>query len=320
MKMLSKYFIIAPLFVASALFFSSCTDKESYDVTGSSQNIVFINTQAWSPVNVNNGFLFNVEKTPLGNTLQNADQIQAKFTVQCTHPASEDITVKLEADNSDIPSGYIKLPNGMSLKLDRAELVIPKGSTIAKDSVTISIDKEQIALFDTGMYMAPVKIASVSNAASSNSYKSACFVINTAYTNCINNTTSLAGTSAARTGWTATIDNVDQANKFFDGNTRTYTQVATFPFSLEVDLASVHNNIVGFAFTMYSASYAMASANVYTSETGKDNYKLQGKVSFVRTASQYIKFYEKVNARYVKIEVLAPANTSVVLAEFYTYQ
>lgn len=326
MKILLKYKnLVAGLAIAiTALSFASCNDKDSYDVTGSTKNVVFINTQTWSPVNVNNGFLFDIEKTPIGSTIQKASKIEAKFTIQCTHPANEDITVKFEADDSAIPSGYKKLPNGVSLKMDRTELTITKGATIAKDSITVSIDTEQIGLFEAGAYMAPVKIVSSNKAELSSSYSSASLVINTVFTN-IKNISLPTGTATTnKTGWVAKANGAD-APVFVDGLTTStnYFTVTSFPLTLEVDLASVQSNISGFAVRYSNQNYSSVGiAEIYTSNTSVDNYTFQGKVTYSRTQTQYASFVQAVNARYIKIVIAAPYSTTngLRLQEFYIYQ
>lgn len=328
MKMLSKYkYALSGLVIAiSALFLASCEDKESFDVEGSSDNIVFINNQSWSPINIKNGFLFNIEKTPLGNTLLNAEKIEGKFTIQCTQEAKEDIIVKFETDNSVIPDGYTKLPNGVVLKMDKSELVIKKGAKIANDSITISIDvaSGQLENFDLGSCMAPVKIASV-NSAKVSEFKSACLVIKTAYNNIKSATVPGGAVSNDKTGWIANV-NGSSTNLIVDGVTTStnYYAANSFPLDLEIDMGAVQSNILGLQVRYSNQNYSsVGKVEVYSSTTNStDGYTLQGAVTLSRAQLQYVSFIGAIDARYIKLKIASPYSTSYGLRiqEFYIYQ
>ncbi len=210
MKMFLKYknFIVC-LIVAISL--QSCSDDEKYDVVGSTQNMVFINTQQFSPVGVTNGFWFDIQNTTVSKSWVNGDIVEGKFTVQCTHAAANDIVVKFEIDNSLLVEGYNAFPSGVALQMNRDELVIPKGAMIANDSITISIDASKVNLFDMESYMASVKIVSANNTPLSSSESSASLVVRGIYNNCSTNTTTVpSGTTATRTGWTAVAAETDR--------------------------------------------------------------------------------------------------------------
>ena len=298
----------------------SCSDDETYDVVGSAENKVFINTQSWSPINTpKNGFLFNVTNTPVGSMIADADKIEVKFAVQCTHKASSDIHVKFELDNALITEGYAALPDGVTLTMDKTALTIPEGATMSSDSITISVSNDDLDLLTVGQYMAPVKIVSVTNAKVSDNLTSAYLLVKTTYTNCVDHATSVPGTAAARTGWKATVNGADQAKKLFDNSKNTYFYGSNF--TLEVDLAAVHENITGLVMGYYSQSYSMGSADIYTSDTDTDHYELQGSPTFPRSTPQYVQFYKSVRARFVKIVVTSGTSTSgVAISEFNVFQ
>jgi hypothetical protein len=298
----------------------SCSDDETYDVMGSAENKVYINTQSWNPVNApKNSMVFNVTNTPAGSIIANAEKIEIRFGVQCTHPATTDILVKFELDNSLITSGYNAFPEGVTRSMDKTELIIPKGATMSSDSITISVSNDDLDLLTVGQYMAPVKIVSVTNAKVSDNLTDAYLLVKTTYTNCIDQAASASGTAAARTGWKATVNGADQANKLFDNSRNTYFYGSNF--TLEVDLGAVHENITGLVMDYYSQSYSMGSADIYTSDTDTDHYELQGSPTFPRNTPQYVQFYKTVKARYVKIVVTSGASTSgVAVTEFNVYQ
>ncbi|MEL7587183.1 MAG: DUF1735 domain-containing protein [Prolixibacteraceae bacterium] len=302
------------------LLIQSCNDDEQFDVTGSRENKVYLNIQSWGPVDApKNSVVFNVTNTPVGSIIANADKIETKFAVQCTHAAASDIVVRFEIDNSLIADGYSALPNGVTVTMDKSELVIPKGSTVSADSITVSVGNDNLGLLTTGQYMAPVKIVSLTNAQLSDNLTAAFLLVRTSYTNCIDQATSVPGTAAGRTGWKATVNGTDQGNRLFDNNRSTYFYGNNF--TLEVDLGTVYENITGLALGYYSRSYSMRSATVYTSVTGTDNYEFQGSPAFPSATPQYVRFYNPVRARYVKIVVLSGYSASgVAMSEFSAYQ
>lgn len=319
-KLLNLRFTAFWFALIGTLLIQSCSDDEIFDVVGSAENKVYLNTQSWSPVNApKNSMVFNVTNTPEGSIIANAEKIEIRFGVQCTHPATTDILVRFEPDNSLITTGYKVFPDGVKRTMDKTELTIPKGATMSRDSITISVSKDDLGLLTVGQYMAPVKIASVTNAKASDNLTSAYLLVKTTYTNCVDQATSVPGTAAVRTGWKAAVNGADQANKLFDNNRNTYFYGSNF--TLEVDLGSVHENITGLGMGYYSQSYSMGSADIYTSDTDADHYELQGSPTFARSTPQYVQFYKTVKARYIKIVVTSGTSASgVAISEFNVYQ
>lgn len=308
--------------VIGVFLLQSCSSDETYDVIGSTENKVYINTQSWNPINIpKNSFLFTVINTPIGSIIANTDKIEIKFVVQCTHTALSDINVKFEFDNSLISDGYATLPSGVALNMDKTDLTISKGASVSNDSITISIDSDDLDFLEVGTYMAPVKISSVTNAKLSDNLMSAYVIVETTFSNCIDMATSVSGTAADRTGWIATVDDVDQGSKLFDNNNSTYYLGGNF--TLEVDLGTVHENITGLMMDFYAWYYAMGSANIYTSATTTNDYELQGKPTFSDSTPQYVNFYGPVDARFIKIEVTSPSYSDsygTAIIEFNLYQ
>lgn len=304
----------------SGLLITSCNNDELFDVMGSKENKVYLNTQSWGPVDApKNSVVFNVTNTPVGSIIANADKIETKFAVQCTHAAASDIVIRFETDNSLIADGYSALPNGVRVTMDKSELLIPKGSTVSGDSITVSVSSDNLGLLIPGQYMTPVKIASVTNARLSDNLTAAFLLVRTSFTNCIDQATSVPGTAAGRTGWKANVNGTDQGNKLFDNSRNTYFYGNNF--TVEVDLGTVHENITGLALGYYSRTYSMKSAVIYTSVTGTDNYESQGSTTFPSSTPQYVQFYSPVRARYVKVVVGSGFSASgVAMSEFNVYQ
>lgn len=340
---ISNYkYIIALLALITSFSLQSCSDDDSYDVRGTTENFVFINTGNWSPIEVSDGIYFTTVDTPYGIFLPetNLSKPEVTFYVQCSQPATADIVVKLEMDNSITLEGYESFPSGVSLAMSKTEVTIPKGAMISGEALTLSVPVEQVALLTPGTsYMASVKITSITGGTLREDYNSfTMFITHDEDDDNLNpNVTGLVGggTVPDRSAWKGIVkytDNngtyyeTDMSSTLFDDNANTYffnRSNYSPSFDLEFDLGSVYSDIKALRLRYYSSSYAIGSANIYISETGTDNYQLLQSVTFSSAAaSHYLNFYKKFDARYIKVEVLAPFRTAngTVFADFYAYQ
>lgn len=312
---------ILGLLVVVGLFSLQSCDDESYDIEGSNQNYVYINVNRWTSTEYpQNTFVYEVLRTPIGSSLESGPKI-VKVGVRSTKVASKDITVTLDIDNCASIGEFSSFPDGVKVTLDKKELVIPAGSMLSSDSVTIEIEDGKWSEFVNTSYLLPLKVTSVSNAALSETHSSAYLAVSTSFTNCVPGATSVEGTLISdRSAWTATNNGVDVGTTLFDGNTRTYpSQDASS--TVIVNLNGVYQNITGIRLQYYSRNYSLSSAAVYTSETGGEDYEYQGNVTFSRATPQYIRFYGAVSARYVKLELLPySSGYGIVLSEFDMYQ
>lgn len=324
----ARYYITACVMALVAISFQSCSEEESFDVVGSSENKVYLNTQSWNPVNMpKNSVIFNVTNTPLGSIVANTGKVEMKLGVQCTHPAASDIKVKLELDNSLVMEGFKILPSGVSVATDKTELTIPKGDIWSMDSMTISVNTDDLDLLEADSYMVPVKITTVTNAGVSANLKNAYVVINAQESNCYENPAQgdMVGQIVSnRSAWSASLSvppSSGALTRLFDGNTRNYFFVTPAArCQLTVDLAAEYTNITGVRIHSYSASYGLTSIDVYSSADG-ENWTSQGNAVLSTSSSyQYIKFYSPINARYIKLDVKGwRSPTYVIMAEFDIY-
>lgn len=322
-KLLSLKYVIMCFAVTGAFMFQSCKNDEDYDIVGSTENTVYINTQIWSPIDApKNSFKFDVLNTPVGSSVTNAGSIEVKFPVRCTHAASEDVLVKFEIDKSLIPEGYSELPADLAYAMDKTSLTIAKGSTVSADSITLTIASEELDEFGLGLFMLPVKISTVNNAVVSSSLNAAYLIVSSTFSNCVNNATTVTGAVVTdKSAWSASADGNALGTDLFDNSGGTYYYSGNF--ILEVDLGSVYENITGLRMNFFSRNYAMGSARIYTSTTTTDDYTYQGSPSFPRNSAQYVSFYEAVDARYVKIVITSPSYSpdyGTAMTEFSIYQ
>jgi hypothetical protein len=310
MNTLLKFkYMAAGLLAAAAFSLSSCSDEdEAFDVTGSSENIVYINTQSFSPVGApKNSFLFTATNTPISSTLSS---VTVKFGVRCTQVATEDIRVNFAPDNSIAVEGYSALPSDITATMDKTELVIPKGTNISNDSITVSLDGD-FKILKGNACIFPVKITSVNgNVQLSNNLSAAYVAIKPTYTNSVNNGTTLPGGAAItpKSGWSATgIANYPE--RLFDASTSTasYASSGSFtptslPLTVEIDMKTDYEAVTGFRFAYSTNSYCMTRAIIYT-KTNTGDYEFQGDVTLTRNTSQVVRFYQPVNAQFIKLEI-----------------
>jgi hypothetical protein len=333
MNTLFKFkYMAAGLLAAVALLLQSCSKDEAFDVTGSSENIVYLNTQSFAPVDApKNSFLFLVSTTPTSSTitypLRGVTTIAVKFPVQCSQVAAEDVRVKFELDNSLVVEGYSALPGGLSATMDKTELVIPKGANMSTDSITVSVDGDW-KILKGGAYMLPVKISSISgNVQMSSNLSTAYVLIKSTYTNSINNGTTLPSGAAITPKSTWTAIGINDSERLFDASTSTSSYASTgnltdrLPLTVEIDMKTDYEAITGFRVAYSNQSYCMTRAIVYT-KTDAGDYEFQGDVTLTRATSQVVRFYQPVNARFIKLEVQTVYNTAngLRITDFNAYR
>ena len=297
-------------------FLFSCRDEQTFDITGDIVNKVYINNYLSS-----SGVSSTVTITPASTP-----DLTMRFPIQCTRFASEDIRVRFSLDPSLTAEDYSPFPEGFTVVVDHPEVVIPKGAVCSADSVSVSIDGDMQKL-PNGKYIYSVKMMSVSGDAQISADFSAVNVkIQSNWTNSINNGTTLPGGTAItpKSGWSAT-GIANSPERLFDANTATSsyasTGAVTPPVTIEIDMKANYDAVTGFRFAYSSNSYCMTRAIIYTkTETG--DYEFQGDVTLTRATSQVIRFYQPVNARFIKLEVQTVYNNSYGLriTDFNAYR
>ncbi|WP_420477420.1 DUF1735 domain-containing protein, partial [Noviherbaspirillum sp. ST9] len=121
--------ILIITFIAGSCLLYSCKDSEHYDITGDTENRVYLPVGSYT-VNAYNKYVFSVTHTPAGSIGQN---IGAATPVMCTHPASADLKVSFSVNkslvdtyNAEKGTNYSQLPDGM-VDFNTMELTIPQG-------------------------------------------------------------------------------------------------------------------------------------------------------------------------------------------------
>ena len=207
-------------------------------------------------------------------------------------------------------------------------MVIPKGANISNDSITVSVTGDLQAL-NSGNYVLPAaKITTVTGAkiGVNTNLSAAYVVIKAVFTNGVYSA-SAPGTVVSKNGlgWTATVNGSNQPN-IVDNSTSTYYNSGgspAFPLTMVIDTKSART-IKGFQLRNYSTSYAIREVNLYTSNADAPtdaDYVFQGRIALTSAAQQFIRFYNEVNCRYVKVEILSSYSSSgqTVITDFNVY-
>ena len=327
----------------------ACNGGEVEALENDTKNTVYISAEIVESPNdaLLNTFYYTINRSSLGFVLNNgeATEIESRFVVKSTQPAANDINVRFEFNKSLITSAYSLLPENAGFTVDKDEVTIPKGETVS-DTITLSIEELNELLpnhYDgvTYAYMSPVvKIYSVSggvNLPYNSSATMASLAVRGSFASNLmtGSTTTPSGAEVTtKASWVATVGGtsypilLDGATGTATGTYVTITNAALSTSSLEVDMQSVQEGITGIRLQHTSRDYVALSANVYTKESASGEYILQGPtlaLSRPANTSPYphsIRFVNKVNARYIKLEFRSCYNTTngIRLTEFSIYK
>ncbi len=331
-------FIIVSFLAVIVSVFQSCSDKETFDVTGDTETRIFINSEGRnSLVNLKNSFTYTIQHTTEGSTSDVA--IQAKFPVLSTKPVSSSVTVNAEVDNSLVTAynaannvSYERLPNG-AVTLTKMSATIDQGSSVSSDQILVSIDQAKFAQLTAAAYLIPIKLSSISNnsAKISTNYQTAYIVINTKEVivkpsvpatgmfGALVTNYSTWGITASGTPTTGTL-----VTQMFDGNVSTRWGFATHPLTITADMMET-KTIGGFRLFAYRAvTNGITFSNVVVSVSDDGiNYKELGTATNATMVNasgyQYIGLYKTVQARYFRLAVTWSSTSQRGISELGVY-
>lgn len=176
--------IIICFTMIGASMLQSCSSDDTYDVTGDPDNKIYIYNQDWKSISTPaNFYSFDLVNTPNGIS----GSVLVKFPSRSIRPVSEAVSVNAELDNSLVElyndandSEYLELPED-AINITEATVNMIVNSHISEDSIVVSVNNEKLALLPEGSYLAPIKLASISNpnvAEISSNYNTAYILIN----------------------------------------------------------------------------------------------------------------------------------------------
>lgn len=331
-------FIIVSFFAVLASVFQSCSDKETFDVTGDAETRIFINSEGRnSLVNLKNSFTYTIEHTAEGST-SNAE-IQAKFPVQSTKPVNNSLTVNAEIDNSLVTAyntannvSYERLPSGV-VNLTKTSATIEQGSSISLDQILVSINQTKFAELTGAAYLLPIKLSSISNnsAKISTNYQTAYIVINTKEVIVKPSVpaSGMFGTLVTNySAWGITANGTPTTGttlaQMFDNNVATRWGFATHPLTITADMMET-KTIGGFRLFAYRAvtnNIQFSNVVVSVSDDGV-NYRELGtgtNTTMINASGyQYIGLYKTVRARYFRLALTWSSTSQRGISELGVY-
>ena len=164
MKKVNLKYIALSFIAVAAFSLQSCSSDESYDVVGNPNNLFYI--KASSSASSPNTLSYQVVHTPVGDF----GEFSAQYPVLCTKASSGNATVKAEIDNTLIDAyntkygtSYKQFPAG-TLDVSKMSVTMLKDSCKGKDSITVSVSKDNLAKLTESSYIAPIRITSVEGA------------------------------------------------------------------------------------------------------------------------------------------------------------
>jgi len=315
MKKVNLKYIALGFIAVAAFSLQSCSSDESYDVVGNPNNLFYI--KASSSASSPNTLAYQVVHTPVGDF----GAFSAQYPVLCTRPSSGNATIKTEIDNSLIDAyntkygtSYKQFPAG-TLDVSKMNVTMLKDSCKGKDSITVSVSKDNLVKLTESGYIAPIRITSVegANGSGSKDYGMA-YLIVTTQTKLIKNNVGSADMQGTLltdySSWTGTSDTGD-ANSFqemfssSDWSGWSFSnKTNTFVLDMQKEL-----NLTGFKMmAIYAANWneLFGYVGVSISSDGKtftDCGTVQKSEMTNERGYQYVSFYGAMKCRYLKLSI-----------------
>lgn len=313
MKKVNLKYIALSFIAVAAFSLQSCSSDESYDVVGNPNNLFYI--KASSSTSSPNTLSYQVVHTPVGDF----GAFSAQYPVLCTKPSSGNATVKAEIDNSLIDAyntkygtSYKQFPAGI-LDISKMSVTMLKDSCKGKDSITVSVSKDNLAKLTESSYIAPIRITSVEGAKGLGSKDGIAYLIVTTQTRLLKNNVGSADMQGTLltdySGWTGTSDTGD-ANSF--GEMFSNSDWSGWSFSNKTNTFVLdmqkEQNLTGFRMMAIYASWnelfgyvgvAISNDGITFSDCGT----IQKSEMANEKGYQYVSFYGAMKCRYLKLSI-----------------
>ncbi|HEY4150278.1 MAG TPA: discoidin domain-containing protein [Chitinophagaceae bacterium] len=328
--MLNTKYLIASIAVAAVFF--SCKKSTSYDVVGDPGVKFFINIT--SPGNApQNSLNYNVVNIPnsAGSGLLNLSftlPAAIRFPVYASLPTSQDVTINAALDTTLIApynaahnTTYKAFPAGILHTDTTLAAHIMNGSTASYDSITITTDPTKLNLMTDTVYMAPIKLTTISpklGVITSQPTTQVTYVVvkvEQRRIKYLGTTTDIVGTLITpRTGWSIILTPTPTTvGSIVDGSATTYSRWAASPGQIDVNLQAAKNISAIRLYTNSSTTYVPTEADVYLSTDGVNfdhiGSPLKANMTFASTYN-YIVFYKPITAQYIRLVLSYSTSTS----------
>lgn len=320
MRLKNKFWKIAVMLIAIP-FCISCGDDD--DVTVS--NKFYLSTNVY-PADSYEASLSLILKD--NSVVINSLESEYRFVACSTSRVSGDVVINVTNDdelvkayNEANDTEYNPLPVA-NYSFINSKVTIHNGESISTDSISIAL-KDVESLTAEGGYLLPIKIASIDkgtmNDISSN--RGVVYVkVDNTHVNVESGQPETGTMIANRSEWLLKVSSTTRGdvNNLIDGNS--YSDVARDggnEYWLTVDLGKV-KTLTGIRNICYGSGYSPTAVEVSSSQDGL-KWKSMGTVTLSRARTQYIKFVNDVQTRYLKYYIVAGAST-VSLTEFDLFE
>lgn len=313
----------------------ACKKKDSYDITGDPEVKFFTNHESPgdAPPNSIGYEVVNVPNTAGAGWVNLSTTLPAavKFPVMASAPVSQEVTIRAELDNSlidkynaDHNTNYLPFPDGFFNTGSLSARIAP-GATRSTDSISMAANLSVLGQLTGKMYMAPIKLSSVSNPATgnitSNTTTQVTYVVAKVEQRQIKynapSSGALGSLVADRSAWTATLTpdpiSTSGGGSILDGSTSSYSRWGESPGQVDINMQSAQAVSGIRIFTYTSSSRTPTQVEVYLSDDGI-NYNLIGApmkddMEF-ESNYQYILFYKAITAKYIRLKLYYSTSTS----------
>lgn len=311
-----------------AMALTACGDEE-YDFDGDIYNRVYLsnNTSATSVLTVTD-FYVNFD-------------LDCYIALKCTKPASEDIRVTVELDNSLVDvynaeqgTSYASLPEE-ALVFNSNELIIESGTYAPTDSLHVSGTTDTAvlsSLTDENGYVLPLSIVSVKGGGAQISTNMSTVYLTVSFSqNLVNADASASDITgsllADQSGWSITTDG-DNAQEvdlttLFNGDSSTYIQIGSSDADYHIDIDMGQSYTFDAIAFYYYYSYWWWSYEVGSFMSGmtisiSDDASMWNTIGEIESNNiSPCVFYTPVTSRYIRLTV--PSGTSLQAGVFNIY-
>ena len=320
--------IALPVALLGASLMIGCEEDLTPNIIdGNTQPLVYVNTM--NPDNIiTAGNVPGVIKQYVAvyPPTSGANRLYFKLPATITNSVASDVEVTFEVDK-DMFESYNELygateakilPEGISVDLGSGKVTIPAGKLSSRDSIEMIVTVPDASAIADGVYVIPVKIASVSGGAKIANVRNTIYVPFGFYASNIfdSRTTVPSGTAQTSfTSWavTSSAPTLTNPNNMLSTSTSSYATLASAQqLTYTIDMASARSNVAGFRIYVTN-TYRWSKMRVETS-TDNVNWTVQGEPTLViaGTNFHYIAFRQRVpSVRYVRMTVLEwPTSTT----------
>ncbi|MFT4222141.1 BT_3987 domain-containing protein [Dysgonomonas sp.] len=305
------------LALLGVLAFHACSDDNSYDFTGNSDNLVYLKVNGeFSDKTVQNQLIFTATQTPVGDS----NDVNVKLPVWVTKQTN-DIAATVAIDvpsvneyNAKYNTLCLPLPDGM-LILSNNIVTVKQGEYSSSDSIFVTMDNSKISALEAGKdYLAAIKLTSLSNnsAKISSNLNIVYFKIQVKKELAKQNVGSadMIGTIISDySAWTYTSSNTtNPIANLWSASTTTGLTFDASPSTIVFNMNTI-KKISGIrAFNRSGTSASNAFSNIKFS-ISNDNVIFTEIANFAasqmrnESGYQYISMYKGMDAQYIKLEL-----------------